>query len=192
MINLAAALALSTASLGLSAASLQAATTSPPPTEATVRSGAKDFDFEFGTWATRVRVLRNPLSGQKPIWAEYKGTSIVRPLLQGRANTVELSVAGPSGSIEGVSLRLYNAQTRQWSLNFASLRNGALTAPVYGSFDGRGRGLFFGQDMLEGRAVLVRFIITQVSRTEARFEQSYSADGGATWEANWLAVDRLL
>jgi hypothetical protein len=64
-----------------------------------------------------------------------------------------------------------------------------LTAPVYGGFDGRGRGLFYGQDMLDGRAILVRFIITQVSRTEARFDQAYSADGGVTWETNWIAVD---
>ena len=25
---------------------------------------------------------------------------------------------------------------------------------------------------------------------EARFEQAFSADGGATWEVNWIAVDR--
>lgn len=169
----------------------QAATTATLRVAAAVRSGEKDFDFEIGTWATRVRVLRNPLSGETPNWAEYHGTSIIRPLLQGRANFVELSVEGPSGKIEGGSLRLYNPQSRQWSLNFASLRNGMLTAPVYGSFDGRGRGLFYGQDMLDGRAILVRFIITQPSKTEARFEQAYSADGGVKWEPNWVAIDTL-
>lgn len=156
-----------------------------------VRGGEKDFDFEIGTWTTKVRVLRNPLSGAAPDWAEYQGTSVVRPLLDGGANFVELSVQGPAGSIEGGSLRLYNPQSRQWSLNFASLRNGMLTAPVYGSFDGRGRGLFYGQDMLDGRAILVRFIITQVSDTEAHFEQAYSADGGISWEPNWFAIDTL-
>jgi hypothetical protein len=64
-----------------------------------------------------------------------------------------------------------------------------LTAPVFGGFDGKGRGTFYGQDMLDGRAVLVRFVITQVSSGEARFEQSYSADGGLSWETNWFAVD---
>jgi hypothetical protein len=156
-----------------------------------LRSGQQDFDFEHGTWTTKVRVLRNPLSGAAPIWAEYEGTSVVRPLLGGRANFVELAVHGNSGSIEGGSLRLYNPLTRQWSINFASLRNGMLTAPVYGGFDGRGRGLFHGQDMLDGRAILVRFAIEQVSQREARFEQAYSADGGVTWETNWVAVDVL-
>ena len=52
-----------------------------------------------------------------------------------------------------------------------------------------GHGVFIGQDQLEGRAILVRFVITRPSDSEAHFEQSYSADGGATWETNWIAVD---
>jgi hypothetical protein len=162
-----------------------------PAPAAQPRSGQQDFDFEIGTWTTEVRVLRNPLTGEAPDWAEYRGTSVVRPLMGGRANFVELAVEGTRGKIEGGSLRLYNPQTRQWSLNFASMRDGMLTAPVYGGFDGQGRGLFYGQDMMGGRAILVRFDIRIVSHTEARFEQAYSADGGVTWETNWIAVDRL-
>jgi len=109
----------------------------------------RDFDWEIGTWATDVCVLRNPLSGQAPQWAEYRGTSVVRGLLAGRWNFVELSVAGSSGTIEGGSLRLFNPQSRQWSLNFASLKGGVLTAPVYGAFDSGGRGMFTGTDVLE-------------------------------------------
>ena len=163
----------------------------PVAAHAQARSGQQDFDWELGAWTTKVRILRNPLSGETPVWAGYQGASVVGPLLGGRANFVELSVEGPAGKIEGGSLRLYNPQSRQWSLNFANLRNGMLTAPVYGGFDGRGRGLFYGQDMLDGRAILVRFIITRVSRTEAHFEQAYSADGGVSWETNWIAVDTL-
>jgi hypothetical protein len=136
-----------------------------------------------------VKVRRNPLSGTAPDWAEYQGTSVVKPLLGGRANFVELSVAGSRGKIEGGSLRLYNPKAKQWSLNYASTGGGVLTAPVFGSFDGRGRGAFYGQDTLDGRTILVRFIITRVSPQEARFEQAYSVDGGQTWEDNWIAVD---
>lgn len=153
-----------------------------------VHDGTHDFDFETGAWTTNVRVLRNPLSGAAPDWANYQGTSIIRPLMDGRANVVELSVAGPRGKIEGLAVRLYNPQAGQWSLNYASMGNGLLTAPVFGSFD-KGRGAFYGHDMIDGRAVLVRFVITQVSPAEAHFEQAYSADGGASWEVNWIAVD---
>ena len=153
-----------------------------------VPPGDNDFSWEMGTWTTDVRVRRNPLSGEAPKWVHYAGTSVVKPLLGGRANFVELSVAGTTGKIEGGSLRLYNPRSGQWSLNFASLSNGLLTAPVYGGFNGK-RGLFYGQDMLDGRAIMVRFIITRVAPNEARFEQAYSADGGVTWEDNWIAVD---
>ena len=151
--------------------------------------GGRAFDWELGTWSTHVRLLRNPLSGEQSAWADYQGTSIVKPLLGGRANFVELSVKGPAGAIEGGALRLYNPKTRQWSLNYASLSNGLLTAPVFGTFDRSGNGLFVGQDQLNGRAILVRFVITRPSADKARFEQSYSADGGRTWETNWIAVD---
>lgn len=161
---------------------------SPAPT-ISQRDGQRDFDWEIGSWATHVRVLRNPLTGAAPDWAEFRGTSIVKPMLGGRVNSVELSVKNDKGAIEGVSLRLYNPQSRQWSLNYATVRGGVMTAPVYGGFDGRGRGLFYGQDLIDGRVILVRFVMTVVSPNEARFEQGYSADGGISWETNWIAVD---
>lgn len=185
--------------IGLLAAVSGATTASAAPSASktaaepsqTPANGQSDFAFEMGTWTTNVRLLRNPLSGQAPDWAEYRGTSIVRPLQGGRANLVELSVSGPRGKIEGIAFRLYNPQARQWSLNYANLRNGLLTAPVYGEFDGKGRGVFYGQDMADGRAILVRFIITRISARETHFEQAFSADGGLTWEMNWYAVDTL-
>lgn len=157
---------------------------------AVARDGQRDFDFEIGNWDTSVRVLRNPLSGKAPNWAEYHGTSVIRPLLGSRANSVELSVAGPSGKIEGVSLRLYDPQTRRWSLNYASLHDGAMTPPVLGRFESADRAVFYGDDKLGERPIRVRFVITKISRDEARFEQAYSADNGATWEVNWIAVDK--
>lgn len=156
----------------------------------TTHDGRHDFDFEIGEWATDVRVLRNPLSGKPPVWAAYRGTSHVRSLMDGRANSVELSVAGPAGKIEGISLRLYDPAARRWSLNFASLADGVMTPPVVGGFGTDGRGVFYGEDRLGNRAIRVRFVILQVSVDEARFEQAFSADDGATWEVNWIALDR--
>lgn len=149
--------------------------------------GQHDFDWEIGTWKTELRRLAKPLSGSSE-WVQYSGTTVVRKVLDGRANLVELRVKGSVGQIEGMSLRLYNPQTKQWSLNFASARNGVMTQPVYGSFrDGRGE--FFGQDSLDGRAIFVRFVISKVTDESWRFEQAYSEDGGRTWEVNWVATD---
>jgi hypothetical protein len=160
----------------------------PPTTRE--RDGAHDFDFEIGAWTTALRYLVNPLSPDADRWVEYQGTSAVRSLMGGQANLVELDVASSSGTIRGISLRLYNPRTRQWTLNFASMSGGQLTPPVYGSFDAAGRGLFYGQDSVDGRAVLVRFVITPEGRDTIRFVQSFSADAGASWEDNWIAVDR--
>ena len=154
---------------------------------AQARDGSHDFDWEIGSWATHLRYLAEPLTGSNR-WVEYRGTSEVRGLLGDRANIVELSVEGPVGKIEGVSLRLYNPKARQWTLNFAGV-NGLLTPPVTGEFDQNRRGTFYGLDTVNGRTVLVRFVISDVTPNSARFEQAYSADGGTTWETNWIAVD---
>lgn len=170
---------------GPAAARSEPQTTAPTTIQ---RDGSRDFDWEIGRWTTELRYLPEPLTGSKR-WLEYRGTSDVRAILGGRANLVELSVAGSAGRIEGASLRLYNPQAHQWTLNFANIRNGQLTAPVHGTFDADGRGLFYGVDTVDGRAVLVRFVISRVTANSARFEQAYSMDAGATWEVNWIAVD---
>jgi hypothetical protein len=171
----------------------QAVAQAMPPAVAApaLRDGTHDFDWEIGRWMTVLRYRPDSLAGSDR-WLDYRGTSDVRAVLGGRANLVELSVAGPAGQIEGVSLRLYDPKARQWTLNFANIRNGQLTSPVHGSFDASGRGLFHGTDTLDGRTVLVRFVISDVTSSSARFEQAYSVDAGATWEVNWIAVDTRL
>jgi hypothetical protein len=154
------------------------------------RDGQHDFDFEIGTWKTHVKRLQKPLTGSTT-WVEYEGTSVVRRVMNGRANLVELDVAGPAGRIEGVSLRLYNPEARQWSLNFSNSRAGTLSPPTIGDFKD-GRGEFYSQETLDGRAILVRFVILDITATSCRFEQSFSGDGGKTWELNWIATDTRL
>jgi hypothetical protein len=151
------------------------------------RDGQHDFDFEIGTWKTQLRRLQRPLTGSKT-WVEYEGTSVVRKVLNGRANLVELKVDGPAGHLEGLSLRLYNPLSRQWSLNFANINDGTLSQPTIGEFKDE-RGEFYSQETYNGRAILVRFVITRISQDSCRFEQSFSDDGGKTWEVNWIAVD---
>src|SRR5688572_4182839 len=89
------------------------------------RDGQHDFDFEIGTWTTHVRRRLRPLTGSST-WVEMKGTSVVRKVWNGRGNLVELTAEGPEGRFEGLSLRLYNPESRQWSLNFANSRDGIL------------------------------------------------------------------
>ena len=151
------------------------------------RDPQHDFDFEIGTWKTHVKRLLHPLSGTSE-WTEYDGTSVVRKVWDGRANLLELRMEGPKGHFEGLSLRLYNPQARLWSLNFSNAASGTVAQPTIGGFK-NGRGEFYDQETLDGRAILVRFVISDITPNSARFEQSFSGDGGKTWEVNWIATD---
>ena len=155
--------------------------------KAAERDGSHDFDFEFGTWKTHLKRLVRPLSGSTT-WAEYEGTTVVSKIWDGRANLVELEVDGPQGHIQALSLRLYNPQSRQWSLNFANSKSGSLSEPTIGAFK-NGRGEFYDQETLNGRAIVVRFVISDITQDSVHFEQSFSDDGGKTWEVNWIATD---
>ena len=154
---------------------------------AAARDGQHDFDFELGAWKTHLSRRLHPLTGSNT-WVEYEGTSSVRKVWNGGANLVELDVAGPAGRIEGLSLRLYNPQSRQWSLNFANRKGGTLSPPTLGEFK-EGRGEFFAQETLDGQAILVRFVISDITPSSCHFEQAFSEDGGKTWEVNWIAND---
>jgi hypothetical protein len=131
--------------------------------------------------------LQQPLTGSST-WVEYDGSSVVRKVWNGRANLVELEVDGPAGHIEGLSLRLYNRQSHQWSLNFANSKAGSLSQPTVGEFK-NGRGEFFDQELFNGRMILARFVISDITPNSCRFEQAFSDDGGKTWEVNWIASD---
>lgn len=164
------------------------AQSSPEKSAATTeRDGQHDFDFEFGIWKTHLSRLVNPLTGSRK-WVEYDGTSVVRKVWNGRANLVELQAEGPAGHIEALSLRLYNPESHQWSINAASSRSGTLSPPTVGEFK-NGRGEFYDQEEFNGRMILVRNVWSDITPNSCRFEQSFSDDGGKTWEVNWIAVD---
>jgi hypothetical protein len=138
-----------------------------PASRAAERDGQHDFDFEIGTWKTHLSRRLHPLTGSDT-WTEMNGTSIVRKVWNGRGNLVELVADGPAGHFEGLNLRLYNPQSRQWSLNFANGSDGTLAPPTIGQFKD-GRGEFYSQETLNGRAILVRFVISRPTPDTCRF-----------------------
>lgn len=150
-----------------------------------LRDGSKDFDFEFGTWKAHIARRLKPLTGST-VWVEYEGVSTVSKIWGGRANLGELDVSGPAGRIEGLSLRLYDPQTRQWKIRWANGGDGALGEPMIGAFE-NGRGEFYNQEDLGGRRIAVRFIFSAITEKSFRIEQAFSDDGGKNWEVNWIS-----
>ncbi len=148
------------------------------------RDGQHDFDFEIGSWKIHLKRRLNPLTGSDQ-WVEFDGTSVTRKIWDGRSQIEEFETDGAAGHIEGLTLRLYNPQSHQWSLCWANAKDGTVVAPQIGEFR-NGVGEFYGTDTFNGKFILIRFIWSNTTTNTPHFEQSFSVDGGKTWEVNWI------
>lgn len=148
------------------------------------RDSARDFDFLMGRWTVRHRRLRRRLAGDTQ-WDAFDGTMQARPILAGQGNFDENRIHLPTGSYEACTLRLHDARTGSWSIHWVDGRDPRLDPPMVGRF-ADGVGTFFGDDSFEGRPIRVRFLWTRPDPVGARWEQAFSADGGASWETNWI------
>jgi hypothetical protein len=148
--------------------------------------GQHDFDFELGRWHVHLERLVRPLT-HSTTWVTLDGTSIVRPVWNGLANLGELEVDGPGGHVQGLSFRVYDPRARQWRIHWANSADGVLGPAMVGGFR-NGRGEFYNQEQFEGRAILVRFIFSDITAKSFRIEQAFSDDGGASWETNWITT----
>ena len=84
-----------------------------------------------------------------------------------------------------LTLRTYNPQSHQWRLYWANSKDGIVVPAQIGQFR-NGVGEFYGQDTLNDKAILIRFVWTNTTTNTPHFEQSFSDDGGKTWEVNWI------
>jgi len=151
------------------------------------RDGSHDFNFLIGDWKAHVRRLPDRLNNSN-VWVEYDGISNHHKILDSNSNFEEFDVTSTDKKlrIKAQTLRLYNPTTRQWSIYLLDVNEGTLDMPhVTGSFTGK-RGEFYGQDQYKGRTILVRYVWLDISTKSARMEQSFSPDGGKTWEVNWI------
>jgi hypothetical protein len=141
-----------------------------------------DFDFLSGCWAVLHRRLRHRGIGSDE-WDEFTGSAETRLLLDGLCNIEEHRIAGHDFS--GVALRAFDRQTQLWSIYWVSDRDGRLQPPVTGRFAGD-LGDFTGEDVDEVRPVRVRFLWDRSQSVSPRWAQSFSYDGGSSWETNWI------
>jgi hypothetical protein len=175
------------ATLSIPLTSPLSAQTSDNPVLLPQRDGSHDFDFLIGDWKAHVRRLPNRLNNSNT-WDVYDGISNHHKLLDSNANfeQFEVSSADKKLHIKGQTLRLYNPATRQWSIYLVDLDNGTLdTPPVVGGFNGK-HGEFFHQENFKGRTILVRYKWFDISPRAAKMQQSFSPDGGKSWEVNWI------
>ncbi|GIF25517.1 hypothetical protein BJ973_003794 [Actinoplanes tereljensis] len=141
-----------------------------------------DFDFLIGSWNVASRRLTTLFAGGDE-WVSFPGTSTSRPIFGGGGNVDEIDF--PTLGSRGFTLRLFDTERKEWSLYWANSTSGLLFPPVVGTF-ADGRGDFYGDDTHDGKPIRAHFIWSGITPTEARWEQEFSADGGQSWESNWI------
>jgi hypothetical protein len=149
------------------------------------QDGRNDFDFFIGRWKGHNRRLRERLKGSTE-WDEFEGLSVARKVLGGLGHMDEVTLNRETGPVEGFTLRLFDPKSQEWSLYWTSSLTGTLEKPMIGKFE-NGRGEFFAQEIHDGKHIYSRFIWSEITENSCRWEQAFSADGGKTWETNWIA-----
>lgn len=149
------------------------------------RATKHDFDFLHGSWNVHNHYLKERLKHSTD-WIEFDARSDVEPLLNGLGQLDRYSAVRDGSPVEGITLRLFNPATGEWSLHWAdTVRAGVLLPPMVGRFKGN-VGEFFGDETVDGKRVLCRFHWTRTPDGLPRWEQALSDDGGKTWEINWI------
>lgn len=148
------------------------------------RSAAADFDFIHGNWRVDHRKLLRRLAGSTE-WQAFPGTVRARPILGGFGNFDENVLEDPTGTYHAATIRTFDPASGRWTIHWIDGRDPSLDAPVAGSFVD-GVGTFLGEDVLETRPILVRFVWSEITANSARWEQAFSDDAGRSWEVNWV------
>lgn len=151
----------------------------------TARDGRHDFDFLHGSWSIVNERLTERLAGSTD-WETFPALGACQPILGGLGNVDDFRPAWPGHEgFEGASFRLFDPASGAWRIYWADTGGGGMRPPVVGRF-ADGVGEFFGDDEVGGVPVRARFRWSGITPTAARWGQAFSADGGATWETNWI------
>lgn len=150
---------------------------------ASAGSSENDFDFLVGSWKIRNKKLNKRLANCDE-WTEFEATGECRKILNGFANTDSFSADFDGKPFEAITLRLFNPQTKLWSIYWADSNAVVLDIPQVGSFGGR-TGEFFARDIFEEKPIIIKFNWNATDAENPVWSQAFSADDGKTWEWNW-------
>jgi hypothetical protein len=119
-------------------------------------------------------------------WDEFDATHNLRQILQGRGNFDIFSTTLEAKPFEVFTLRLFDPQTRLWSIYWADSSELKLDRGKIGSFDGD-IGEFFARDVFAGRNIIVKYHWDKRNPKAPVYSAAFSVDEGRTWEWNWYA-----
>ncbi|WP_247716539.1 hypothetical protein [Sinomicrobium weinanense] len=155
--------------------------------KASETSSHDDFDVLTGKWKMYHKKLKSRLSNNNE-WIYLESVDVnYGTILQGIGNTDLYRATFDDKPFEGFTLRLFNPETKLWSLYWVASDSGVLDPPVVGSFD-NDIGHFFGKDTFNGKDIVMVFRWDMRDRQHPVWSQAFSEDNGKTWEWNWINV----
>ena len=150
-------------------------------------SSKHDFDFFVGKWKLSNKVLKKKTDGTIE-WNEFPSTQEMHTILDGLGN-VDNFIAERNGKyFEGMTLRLFNSETKLWSIYWTDTNHTVLgLPPVVGSFEKK-VGHFFSKDVYDGEVLFTVYRWDSRDPNKPVWSQATSKDNGKTWEWNWYNV----
>jgi hypothetical protein len=145
-------------------------------------SSKDDFDYLVGKWKLQDKKLKTRLNNSTE-WIEFESTVEMKKLLNGIGNMDIYRTTFDGKPYEGVALRLFNPETKLWSIYWADSNTGKMDPPMVGSFDGN-IGTFYCKDVFNGKPILVVFHWDKTDPNNPVWSQAFSPDNGKTWEWN--------
>ena len=149
----------------------------------TPTSSKQDFDFFEGKFKLRNRKLKSILNHCDD-WIEFESTQEMYKILHGLGNIDNFIAVRDGQPFEGMTVRLFDPETRLWSMYWADSNRGKFDPPVVGSFENV-IGYFFTKDIFDGKPIVVVFRWDVRDKNNPVWSQAFSDDNGKTWEWNW-------
>jgi hypothetical protein len=160
----------------------------------TAIAGINDFDFLLDQWQIvnkrrKAHLLTDaPEQNTEAEWEEFRGINKGGlKYLGGRVLMDFYDATFPDGQqVQGITIRTFDYDSHLWSIVWLDNRQPSDFRPLVGKFQD-GVGEFF--QIIEtpaGKPLHVRFRWDNLSTKTARWQQSFSLDGGQKWDTNWI------
>ena len=169
---------------GATTATAAGAIAGPPGAPPAPPAHLEDFDFFMGRWTTRHHRLVGRLAGSTT-WQDFDGHLQVQKILGGQGSLDDGVINLPAGSYWGATVRFFDPQQKTWSIFWLDSRAVTIDTPMVGGFDGK-HGVFYGDDVLNGKPIKVRFLWEDEDPDHCRWEQAFWDERASAWETNWV------
>jgi hypothetical protein len=162
--------------------------------DATSTSSQHDFDFLEGKWKMYNTHLNKRLENCKD-WTEFVSYDECSNILDGAGNMDTYSTTEFPGlegrSFKALTLRLFDSNTKLWSLYWVPKNSGKMDPPVVGSFKD-GVGYFFCEDKFKDKPIIVMYCWDVRDADSPVWGQAFSTDKGKNWEWNFFNLSERI